>query len=109
MVKRWMMAALAVAGLIGSADAQPRANGETLNIQNYAGTTGNMHAIVAKEKGFCEKYNFNCELETHQLGSLGLQALVGKSIDMTQSGSELTAATGDHAAPTSHRRPQPAG
>jgi hypothetical protein len=36
--------------------AAPQANGETPNIQNYAGITGNtLHAIIAKAKGFCEK------------------------------------------------------
>ncbi len=62
----------------------PKANGETLNIQNYAGTTGNMHAVVAQKKGFCEKYNFKCEVKTLNSGTLGLQALVGKSIDIAQ-------------------------
>ena len=80
----------------GSLQAQtPRANGETLNIQNYAGTTGNMHAVVAQKKGFCEKYNFKCEIKTLNSGTLGLQALVGKTIDIAQTGTELTAATGD--------------
>lgn len=84
MIKRVMLAAIAVAGLTGSAVAQPRANGETMNIQNYAGTTGNMHAIVAQKKGFCEKYNFKCEVKTLNSGTLGLQALVGKSIDVAR-------------------------
>lgn len=70
----------------------PRANGETVSIQNYASTTGNMHAIVAKEKGFCEKYNFKCELKTISSTSLGLQALVGKTIDVAQGGSDLVGA-----------------
>jgi NitT/TauT family transport system substrate-binding protein len=96
MIRRAMLAAFAVAGLTGSAVAQtPRANGETMNIQNYAGTTGNMHAIVAQKKGFCEKYNFKCEIKTLNSGTLGLQALVGKSIDIAQTGTELTAATGE--------------
>ena len=79
--------------------AAPKANGETLNIQNYASTTGNMHAIIAKEKGFCEKYNFKCEIKTLNSGTLGLQALVGKSIDVAQTGtlfaSQTVAAGGD--------------
>ena len=41
----------------GALAQAPKANGETLNIQNYAGTTGNMHAVVAKAKGLCDKYN----------------------------------------------------
>jgi ABC-type nitrate/sulfonate/bicarbonate transport system substrate-binding protein len=76
-----------------SAAAQtPRANGETVGIQNYASTTGNMHAIIAKEKGFCEKYNFKCEIKILNSTSLGLQALVGKSIDFTHSGADLVGA-----------------
>lgn len=89
-----MAAAMALFG--GDVGAQaPRANGETMNIQNYAGTTGNMHAVVAQRKGFCEKYNFKCELKTLNSGTLGLQALVGKTIDISQTGTELTAATGE--------------
>jgi NitT/TauT family transport system substrate-binding protein len=97
--KRWCAAltgALAIASFTATASAQtPRANGETLNIQNYAGTTGNMHAVVAQKKGFCEKYNFKCEVRTLNSGTLGLQALVGKTIDIAQTGTELTAATGE--------------
>jgi hypothetical protein len=38
---------VALAAISGRAAAQaPRANGDTLNVQHYAGTTGNMHAIV---------------------------------------------------------------
>lgn len=86
-------AALAFVAFAGQAEAQtPRANGETVGIQNYASTTGNMHAIVAKEKGFCEKYNFKCEIKTINSTSLGLQALVGKTIDFTQGGADLVGA-----------------
>ena len=95
----WMIRAATLATTLasimatGPLQAQTlRANGETLNIQNYAGTTGNMHAVVAQKKGFCEKYNFKCELKTLNSGTLGLQALVGKTIDIAQTGTELTAA-----------------
>lgn len=89
----FVAAALAITSLSAPATAQtPRANGETVGIQNYASTTGNMHAIVAKEKGFCEKYNFKCELKTINSTSLGLQALVGKTIDFTQGGADLVGA-----------------
>ena len=85
--------AIALAAISGRAAAQtPRANGETVGIQNYASTTGNMHAIIAKEKGFCEKYNFKCEIKILNSTSLGLQALVGKSIDFTHSGADLVGA-----------------
>src|ERR1700732_2868262 len=83
------------AAISGRAAAQtPRANGETVGIQNYASTTGNMHAIVAKEKGFCEKYNFKCEIKILNSTSLGLQALGGKTIDFTQRAADLVGAAG---------------
>ena len=85
--------AIALAAISGCAAAQtPRANGETVGIQNYASTTGNMHAIIAKEKGFCEKYNFKCEIKILNSTSLGLQALVGKTIDFTHGAADLVGA-----------------
>jgi NitT/TauT family transport system substrate-binding protein len=85
--------AIVLATSLAQAAAQtPRANGETLAIQNYASTTGNMHAVIAKEKGFCEKYNFKCEIRAINSTSLGLQALVGKTTDITQSGADLVGA-----------------
>jgi NitT/TauT family transport system substrate-binding protein len=84
---------VAVLWPVAGAAQAPRANGETLNIQTYAGTTGNMHAVIAARKGFCEKYNFRCELKTINSGILGLQALVGKTIDVAQTGTEITAST----------------
>src|SRR6202790_808668 len=85
--------AIALAAISGRAAAQtPRANGETVGIQNYASTTGNMHAIIAKEKGFCEKYNFKCEIKILNSTSLGLPALVGKSIDSTYGAADLVGA-----------------
>ena len=84
--------AIALAAISGRAAAQtPRANGETVGIQTYASATGNMHAIIAKEKGFCDKYNFKCEIKILNSTSLGLQALVGKSIDFTHSGADPSA------------------
>src|SRR5215213_7329394 len=68
------LASVALSMALGTTHAAaqtPRANGETVGIQNYASTTGNMHAIVAKEKGFCEKYNFKCEIKTINSTSLG--------------------------------------
>src|SRR5262245_20438073 len=86
-----LLASMAL-GMTGAAAQTPRANGETVGIQNYASTTCNMHAIIAKEKGFCEKYNFKCEIKTINSTSLGLQALVGKTIDFTQGGADLVGA-----------------
>ena len=79
-------------GMAAPAIAQaPKANSETVNIQNYAGTTGNMHAVIAAKKGFCEKYNFHCEIKIINSSVLGVQTLVGKSIDVAQTGTGFTA------------------
>ena len=89
----------AAAALPAAAMAQaPKANGETVNIQNYAGTTGNMHAVIAAKKGFCEKYNFKCELKIINSSILGLQTLIGKSIDVAQTGTGLVAITNNNGA-----------
>ena len=92
-VKAGLTALLAILLANGAAAQTPKANGETLNIQNYAGTTGNMHAIIAKAKGFCQKYNFSCEVKTINSAALGIQALIGKTIDVAQGGTELAAAS----------------
>ena len=89
----FVVASLALLLPCGALAQTPKANGETLNIQNYAGTTGNMHAVVAKAKGFCSKYNFTCELKALNSGVLGLQALIGKTIDVSQTGTLLAAQT----------------
>jgi NitT/TauT family transport system substrate-binding protein len=69
----------------GAAIAEtPRAHGETVNIQHYAGIPGNMHAVIARAKGFCEKYNFSCELKNLNSTALGIQALVGGVVDVAE-------------------------
>ncbi len=88
--------ALAIAATLLPAVAAaqtPKANGETMTLQNYAGTTGNLHAVVAARKGFCEKYNFKCEIKIINSSILGIQTLVGKSLDVAQTGTGLVAAT----------------
>jgi ABC-type nitrate/sulfonate/bicarbonate transport system substrate-binding protein len=58
-----------------------------------------MHAVVARAKGFCDKYNFKCELKVLNSRVLGLQALVDKTIDVSQTGTlpavQTVAAGGD--------------
>jgi len=71
-----------------SAVAEPRADGETIRFQNYAGSPSNMFAIVAQAKGFCTKYNFKCELVTLNSTPIGLQSLVGNAIDVAHIGTE---------------------
>ena len=76
----------ALAPLIAiTAQAQaPKANGDTLNVQHYAGTTGNMPAFVAAKTDLCDTYNFRCESGIINSGRLGIQTLVGKPIGMAQ-------------------------
>jgi NitT/TauT family transport system substrate-binding protein len=81
-------------GISAQAQQPPRANGETLNIQTYAGATGNMHAIVASAEGFCEKYNFKCELKTLNSSALGVQGLIGNVVDVAM-GAPIQAITAD--------------
>lgn len=80
-------------GLAGSAAAQaPRANGETVKIHHFMGSIGNMHAFVAANKGFCEKYNFRCDLVSIPSALTAVQTVVGGSLDVAQGGIEMTAA-----------------
>ena len=63
-----------------------------------------MHAVVARAKGFCDKYNFKCELKVLNSRVLGLQALVDKTIDVSQTGTlpavqTVAAATSSLSAP----------
>ena len=90
---KFVLGIVAAVAPVAAMGQSPKANGETLNIQNYAGTTGNMHAVIAAKKGFCEKYNFKCEIKIVNSSILGLQTLIGKSIDVAQTGTGLTAAT----------------
>jgi hypothetical protein len=79
-------------GMAAPAAAQaPRANGETILIHHFKGSVGNMHAFVAARKGFCEKYNFHCELVSIPSALTAVQAVVGGSLDIAQGGIEMTA------------------
>lgn len=79
-------------GIAGAASAQsPKANGETLTIRHANGSTGNMHAFVAARKGFCKKYNFQCQLVAINNALTSVQAMVGGSLDVAQGGIEMTA------------------
>jgi ABC-type nitrate/sulfonate/bicarbonate transport system substrate-binding protein len=83
---------LAILGTAVPASAQsPRADGETVKIHHFKGSMGNMHAFVAARKGFCEKYNFHCELVSIPSALTAVQAVVGGSLDIAQGGIEMTA------------------
>ncbi|QEZ44916.1 ABC transporter substrate-binding protein [Cupriavidus oxalaticus] len=55
---------------------------QTVRIQTYAGSTGPLQAVVASAKGFCGKHGIECELKVLNSGPLGMQTLVGKTIDV---------------------------
>ena len=74
-----------------AAAQSPKANGETLTIRHANGSTGNMHAFVAAKKGFCTKYNFQCQLVAINNALTSVQAMVGGSLDVAQGGIEMTA------------------
>lgn len=86
-----ILAALVMIDDVGAQAQTPRANGETVRIQTYSATIGTLPAVIAARKGMCEKYNFKCELVTINSSSLGVQSLVGKSIDVAVPGTELAA------------------
>lgn len=57
-------------------------------IQQYQGTYGNAAAVVAAKAGMCERNGLDCEIKYVNSGPLGLQALVGKSIDVAFVGTD---------------------
>lgn len=57
-------------------------------IQQYQGTYGNAAAVVAAKTGMCERNGLDCEIKYINSGPLGLQALVGKSIDVAFVGTD---------------------
>ncbi len=57
-------------------------------IQQYQGTYGNAAAVIAAKMGMCERNGLDCEIKHINSGPLGLQALVGKSIDVAFVGSD---------------------
>lgn len=73
------------------ADA-PKANGEIIKMRHFSGSIGNLHAFVAAKLGFCDKYNFKCELVSINSAQTGVQAVVGGSLDVAQGSIELAAA-----------------
>jgi hypothetical protein len=49
--------------------------------------------VVATAKCLCDKYNFTRELKSLNSGVLGLQAVIGKTIDVSQTGTLLAVYT----------------
>jgi NitT/TauT family transport system substrate-binding protein len=91
--------ALAVAALGGAfgfsgpvAAQTPKANGETMSIRHASGSLGNMHVFVAAQKGFCERYNFKCQIVNMNNALTSVQTVVGGSLDVGQGSADMTAA-----------------
>ena len=80
-IVRGLAAISAVSALILAGPAHAQGKGETVRIQDYAGT-GNMLARVAISKGYCDKYGIKCTVQRIPTGPLGAQALLAKSIDV---------------------------
>lgn len=57
-------------------------------IQQYQGTYGNAAAVIAAKVGMCERNGLDCEIKYINSGPLGLQALVGKSLDVAFVGTD---------------------
>lgn len=52
-------------------------------IQQYQGTYGNAAAVIAAKMGMCERNGLDCQIKYINSGPLGMQALIGKSIDVS--------------------------
>lgn len=61
--------------------AMAQGKGETIKIHDYPGL-GNAMVRVAIEKGFCEKHGIKCQTQMIPSSSLGMQAMMAKSIDV---------------------------
>lgn len=57
-------------------------HGQTVRIQTYPSSISSLQAVVAVERGFCTKQGISCELKNLNSGTLGIQTLVGKSIEV---------------------------
>lgn len=77
------------AGLALPAGAQAQA--ATVRFQDYPGH-GNLLIRVARSKGWCRAAGIDCELRMIPAAPLGLQALIGGSIDVAQTPIEVVAA-----------------
>lgn len=74
--KALLAATLAVVTTVAVAQGQ----GETVRIQDYPGTTG-LTMRVAIAKGYCEDAGITCKLQVIAGAPLGIQAMLGKSIE----------------------------
>lgn len=87
--------ALGMAALLVFAAARPMpaasADFPVVRFQDYPGL-GNLMIRVARTKGWCQAAGIVCELKPIPAAPLGLQALIGGSIDVAQAPVEVVAA-----------------
>ncbi|HSW17744.1 MAG TPA: ABC transporter substrate-binding protein [Ramlibacter sp.] len=76
-------------GLLFAGAAATAGAADRIVIQQFTGTFGNAAGVVAASKGFCAKANIECVIQPVANGPLGVQALVGKSIDVAFSATEV--------------------
>lgn len=77
-------AALLVMGVLANAVVMAQttpAIGETVRIQKYPGVVS-LLAIVAADKGYCNKHGLNCVLVNNPSSVVGLQALLSGGLDV---------------------------
>lgn len=86
-----LAAALGVALLGLALPGTARAEEPTVRFQDYPGS-GNLLIRVARSKGYCKAAGINCELKMIPAAPLGLQALIGGSIDVAETPMEVVAA-----------------
>lgn len=87
------LAGMTAVGALLAVGALPAARAEmpTLKLQDYPGL-GNLPFRIAREKGWCEAAGFKCELQFVNTGPLGIQALIGGSIDVAEVPIDVTTA-----------------
>lgn len=77
---RSFKALLAIVLAAAATAASAQGKGETVVIQDYPGTTG-LTMRVAIAKGYCTNAGITCKLQVIPGAPLGIQAMLGKSID----------------------------
>ena len=89
---RWLAAALALAAAAVAAPAPAvAADLPVVRFQDYPGS-GNLMIRVARSKGWCQQAGIVCELKVIPAAPLGVQALIGGSIDVSETPIDVVAA-----------------
>ncbi|MDR3454963.1 MAG: ABC transporter substrate-binding protein [Rhodoferax sp.] len=90
-MRQLLLSLLGAAALGLALPAAAQAPGETLRFQDYPGA-GNLLIRVARSKGYCKAAGITCELKMIPAAPLGLQALIGGSIDVAETPIDVVAA-----------------